>query len=376
MRASLVVLVLLGGCRMATVPYPFERVEAQPRAVHARTIAVLPFVDARQGSDRDGKESVFVYRGIEHDTTRLADMRGEPERALSELLARHLVRAGTFARVVLVDQPKEAPEAELFLTARIRRARGYVESAARDAEAVERRKLDPSQIDDRSVLAEVWLADVTVTARGAPDRPLFVADVGWSIAEERRGEPDAPDPWAVLGDALVVAYGQVASLLAEADLSGAHPVLPEVSLTEAGPTATSSTSSAAPDLAALADRAPPGWRATTHTATSAPPGWRPRTSATPLLCRSTALVAQHTQRFHRVLGPYVPSVEVWWCEGGRLTYDAQVEFPAVYLGRSPRGGHLFVQALGSSNWPGAAAQLTRFFGARLPPGKYHFELEL
>lgn len=357
-------LALLGGCRSVTVPYPIDRVGLRTQALQMRTIALLPFEDGRRGPDRDGDERVFMYQGVAHDSTRLADLRGTPERALSELLARHLVRAGVFARVLLVDDAKEAPEAELFLTARIRRARGYVEANARDDAALKRRQLTDAQRHDRSVLAEVWLEDVTVYARGAPDRPLLRADVGWSIAEERPGEPEAPDPWTVLADALVVAYGQAASLLGAADLGGSVVVEDRVSLD----TATSTTP--ANSLTELREAVPSGWRAGTVTSTRTPIGWRARDTR----CSSLTLTARQTQRFHRVLGPYVPAVDVWWCSGGRLSYDVRAEFPAVYLGRTPTGGHLFVHALGTSSWLDAPAQLARFFAVEKPTARYVFEV--
>lgn len=361
----LVLLLGLGGCATARVPYPLERTPPRTRAVHARTIAVLPLTDARQGPDRDSKEPVFVYRGVELNPTRLDRLAGTPERDLSELLARHLVQGGVFARVVLVDHPKEAPDAELFLRARLRRARGYVEARPRDAEAVARRGLPPSAVDERTVMAEVWLEGLEVVERGG-GAPLFRADVGWSIAEDRAVGEDALDPWSILGEALWVAHEQAAELLRTADLSGATRVQDDVAL---GRAPVSSTHS--PDLAALAEVAPPGWALTTTTSTTPPPGWRRLAGA----CRGGALSAQHTQRFHRVLGPYVPRVELWWCGAdSHLRYDPTVEFPAVYLGQGTHGEQLWVHQVGASGWDGAAEQLAAFFRVVPPPGRYVFEV--
>jgi hypothetical protein len=363
--ASLVLLLALVGCATARVPYPLERTAPRARAVHARTIAVLPLIDAREGPDRDSKEPVFVYRGVELTTTRLDRLAGTPERDLSELLARHLVQAGVFARVVLVDHPKEAPEAELFLRARLRRARGYVEASARDAEALQRRGLPASAAGERTVLAEVWLEGLEVVERGG-GAPLLSADVGWSIAEDRAVGEDAPDPWAILGEALWAAHEQAAALLRAADLSGATRVHDPVALRAAATTSTHS-----PDLAALADVVPIGWALTTTTSTTPPPGWRRLAGA----CRGAALSAQHTQRFHRVLGPYVPRVELWWCGvDSHLRYDPTVEFPAVYQGQGTHGEQLWVHTVGASSWDGAAQQLAQFFRVSPPAGRYVFEV--
>lgn len=353
------------GCATVRVPYPLERTAPEARAVHALTIAVLPLVDARQGPDRDSKEPVFVYRGVELTPTRLDRLAGTAERDLAELLARHLVRAGVFARVVLVDHAKEAPEAELFLRARLRRARGYVEARARDAEALRRRGLPATAEAERTVLAEVWLQDLEVVDR-TEGAPLFRADVGWSIAEDRRVGEDAPDPYAVMGEALWVAYGQAAELLRAADLSGATRVEPRTALRAATTTSTHS-----PPLEALEGVVPPGWATTTTTSTTPPPGWRRLAGA----CRGAEVTAQHTQRFHRVLGPYVPRVAVWWCSAdSHLRYDPTVEFPAVYAGEGTHGERLFVHTVGASAWAGATEQLAAFFRVAPPPGRYVFEV--
>jgi hypothetical protein len=362
---SLVLLVVTMGCATARVPYPLERTPPRARAVHARTIAVLPLIDAREGPDRDSKEPVFVYRGVELTPTRLDRLAGTPERDLSELLARHLVQAGVFARVVLVDDPKEAPEAELLLRARLRRARGYVEVRERDAEALQRRGLPASAAGERTVLAEVWLEGLEVVERGG-GAPLLRADVGWSIAEDRVVGEDPPDPWAILGEALWAAHEQAATLLRAADLSGATRVHDPVALR-----ATTSTGTQSPDLAALAEVVPIGWALTTTTSTTPPPGWR-RLAGT---CRGAALAAQHTQRFHRVLGPYVPRVELWWCGAdSHLRYDPTVEFPAVYQGQGTHGEQLWVHTVGASSWDEAGPQLAQFFRVTPPAGRYVFEV--
>ena len=349
-RAAIGVALTLAGCRTATIPYDLEKVAQRKTPIHARSLVVVPFVDAREGTDRDSDEPIFVYGGIAYRTTDLSHLQGTAERTLAELLARHLVKAGVFASVILVDRIEDAPEADLVLAATIRRARGYAEAEGRSAESKKPR-------DRRSVLAEVWLEDVTITERGGTHRALFDVDLGWSILEERIGEPD---PWAILGEALATVGQQAVRLLASADLEGGYVVLPAVALGAA-------TSSGAPGLDALATAAPPGWRVTTSTAS--PGGWK-RTAGE---CQSTVLRAAQTQRFHRVLGPYVPTVRVSWCGlDARLEIDDRVEFPAVYLGKSKRGAHVFVEALGASNWPRAADQISRFFEIDAPPKRHIF----
>lgn len=340
------------GCRHAEIPYDLGAIVAPPAPIHPERLAVLPFTDARSEDEGTDDAPRFVYRGIELEHTDLDALPGWPLDRVTELVARHLAAARTFAQVILVRSAADAPEADLVLEGRVRRMRGYVE-----AEPPTRASGRPE--DERLVLAEVLLADVVVRQARPPGATLAALDAGWSLEDRRSTAAGSIDPWAVLGAAFQRAVSDLAAELAAADLSGRHIVRTRVRL-EPG--------DRPGDLATLVP--PEGWRVAATSTASTPIGWR----AAPR-CASRRLEAEQTLRFHRVLGPYRPQVAIWSCpRGQRLTFDALEEFPATYLGRDPVGAAVFARQVGASNWPGALAELGAYLGLEPPAARYTFEV--
>jgi len=384
-------LVALGGCHLRTLPRPAplppELVSAGVR--FQKTIAVLPFVDGRSAVDAEDSVDLYVYGGTEFRHTDLGELAGGPERAFAEALARHLVARHSFARVVLVDRLEDAPEAELVLSATLRRARGYVEanerpdpeeaSSAPEKEAPTWRGMAPQRRasrparpkDERTVLAEVWIEDVTVRSTKALSQRLLTADLGWSVVAERKATPKPPDPWEVLAEALDTAHGQLSSLLDEADLSGAFVAQDS---TEISPTVTATLAartSTAALFQAISEASPRGWRAHSAGREGWPIGWRGDRGR----CVSIALEEAQSQRFHRALGPYRPTVQIYVCgNSSHLRFDPLVEFPAEYLGTVVDGAHLFVHALGRSSWKRPVRDLERFLSPSPPTKRHIFEI--
>lgn len=316
---------------------------------------MLPLDDRR--SEGDGADSsVFGYRGIEYEATVLADLRGDPRHRFTEVVAGHFARRRLFAQVILVLEPSQAPEADAILSASMFRMRGYVE-AAPPAEGSGR---DP---DRRMVLSEVVLDDLTLTDAHDPSRRLFASDCGWSIFEERTISPSL-SPWSVLSEALFVAVDACATAIGEADLSGGLDVRTEVALELA---ATASTSTAV--FGALSSP-PAGWAFAATSSAARPEGWKAEGR-----CSAARLEQRQTTRFHRVLGPYRPNVELWACPiGVALRFDSSAEFPARYLGAQRRMRY-FARALGESNWPNAIEQIAAHLAIEPPAQKYTFDLE-
>lgn len=349
-------LALLSGCARLSLPYAVSRVQARPAPAHELKVAVVPFADARSRADGPDDAEGFVYRGVDFAHTDLSDVSGSIESAITHAVASHLAQSRVFRQVILVDRASDAPEADLILSARIRRARGYVE-------ANERKKTSPLPLDERTVLAEVLIADLELRESKAARRLLLRSDFGWSIQEERKAVPEPPDPWSVLSEALFETNDQLVRALAAADLSGTYVVRDSVALE---PVRSSTTAA----FGELATHAPPGW--TFEPAEAALPiGWRGTGQ-----CAAAQLTDRQTQRFHRALGPYKPRVRLWACTGRTaLSYDAKADFPARYLGRSARGVHYFSLALGQSNWPSAESQIARHVGAVAPDRRHVFEIE-
>ena len=350
-----IVALPLAACGHAQIPYDYASVEAAPRPVHALRVAVVPLVDARTKDDASDDASRFTYQGVEFVFTDLRRLRGGATRGLTTMLARHLAHARVFAQVILVDAANDAPEADLVLTGQLRRARGYVESEARD-------EASGKPVDQRTVLAEVFFADLELRDTGQQRRVLLRADAGWSVLAEVSSEPEAPTPWTVLSDALRPALDRFTTLVADADLSGAYVVADQVALA----TGTSTTGL----FGRLADTGPTGWR-WVRTATATPVGWRGDVP-----CEAANYEAQQSLRFHRALGPYVPTVSLWACPTGRpLKYDSLEAQPALYIGRGGGRWNYFVRQVGASNWPKAAEQVTAHLGVHPPAQRYVFEVQ-
>ncbi len=377
--ALVALLPLLGaglGCATRRIPYPLERVPAGRAPVHPLRVAIPPLIDARAPEDREDEAEAFVYRGVEYDFTDLSQLAGGVGGQLAVLLGQHLARRRVFAQIQLVRSAEDAEGADLVLTGAVRRARGYVEAEAPEPPTPPRVRpgappklaappVATSTAGQRRVLGEVFLSNLVLTERSGARRALLDVDVGWAIDEARPvGEDGPPSPWAVLGEVLLPAAEQLAEVVSGADLSGAEPLRRRVELPgwrEVSSTTTAASSATvAPGLDAL--RPPPGWRLE-EPSPGVPEGWSGPA------CPARRLVARQSHRYHRVLGPYRPSVLVWRCPPeARLRLDMRAELPAVALGRDARGASLLVHAVGETNWPGAAEELAAWFGLARPDG--------
>jgi hypothetical protein len=343
-------------CAHAEIPYDLAHVERREKPIHEKRIAVLPFLDGRTRDEGPDDADRFVYQGVELEHTDLSDLRGSPLARVTELVGRHLAQSHVFRQVILVSSSEQAPEADLLMSGRVRRMRGYVE-----ADAPSKDSGRPE--NERLVLAEVVLGDIEVREARAPGRLLFAADVGWSVQDRRTTGAGAIDPWSVLGEALHRTVQELIEGMEKADLSGGTLVKGRVELAigegGAGPYG---------DL----DRAPPeGWRFV-HTATaSEPTGW----NATDARCDEIHLEQSQTLKFHRILGPYRPTVRIWACPSDLvLEYDAMEEFPARYLGARGDGSNYFGWTVGESNWPNALEEIGLHLALRPPPQRYVFQV--
>lgn len=351
MRFVLLALVLLAGCARTVIPYDLSKVEVAPRPVHRKTLAILPLVDGRRAKEAPDPGGRFVYRRIEYVGTPLDSLSGNPMWHLTEILGQHLARTNRFARVMLVLNPQQAPEADLFLSGRVLRARGYVEADAP-------KEASGRPPNERKILSEVALEDLRIVDRA--NRVLFDVDVGWSVASERTVTEEASlEPWGVLADTMQVALTKLSDEIASADLSGAFVVAEAVSLAE----------TATVGFEALEGATPAGWRFVATSSATGPVGWSGE-----IACRHVRFEQRQTLRFHRFLGPYRPSVDVWSCpDDAALSYDARADFPAKYVGARGRRRY-FVHRVGRSNWPKAEDELIRFLDVVPPPGRHVFEL--
>lgn len=330
----------LTGCAGMQAGLPDPGPPPATGASHPWTVAVLPFEDGRLKSEASDAQGLYVYNGVLYQGTRLEDL-DDPAGRFTESFARHLLRTGLFARLVLVRDPAQAQDADLLLKGTIRRARGYVEKKPEG---------------DPRVLAEVMVADL-VLEDPKTQEVRFGGETGWAIVEQR---PEAR-PWSVLGEALGVAVDRWADAVREADLVGFRVVeqasLPKRQLE--GP------------LASWTGSEPPGW---TFTSTS---GRRPEGWTGQAVCDEGTFTQRQVLRFNRAVGPYVPRVIVWRCPSDvRLRWDRSAEFPARVLGTDAQGRWLLVWSLGSGAWPAAEAELQRALSLDPPPRRYIFRLPM
>ncbi len=344
------------GCASARIPYPLEDIESLTRPRHPMRVAILPFDDARLPTEPPDADGRYVFRRREYLGTALENLAGRPVDRVTEVLARHLAKRRMFAQIVLVRDRSQAPDADLILSGKIRRLRGYVEAEPPPKDSGRRP-------NERMVLAEVVLKDLILRA---PDgRPVLHADAGWSIFETRTVDPetDPPDPWAVMSEALRVAVADFVALVDGADLSGRFEARPEVTM--APPTATATATSPWADLGA---RAPYGWRATMES-DGVPVGWDGARR-----CPQFSFRWRQTRRFNRTMGPYQPRVRLWACaKEASYAMDRTVDFPAELLGDGP-GARYFLWALGETNWPRARQEVRAALGIVAPSSRYVFEV--
>ena len=339
------------GCRAVRIPYDYETVSTRPAPVHPIRVAILPLADLRPAAERT-RARRFVYRGREYVGTRIGALPAPPMFEVTEIVARHLARVRVFAQVVLVRDADQgwSEDADLLLRGAVYRLRGYAEARPPPE--------DSGRVPhERRVLAEVFLKNLTLENRHG--QTVMSSDAGWAVSEARHLGPDGhePDPWRVLADAMQVALTRWTDEVAGADLSGRFIVRGRVQLGAGTATATPGR-----PFGMLSALQPEGWRFV-HTSTSARPvGWRG-----PERCRAGHFGLAQTVRFHRVLGPYQPRVELWACpERHVFEYDGRVDFPARVLGRNGESWY-FSLALGESNWPDAEAQIAAHLGLEPPP---------
>ncbi|MBI2376812.1 MAG: hypothetical protein HYV07_22630 [Deltaproteobacteria bacterium] len=334
MRALALALVFATSCHARLAPVATREHATRTRPL---SVAILPLVDARDAEDSaDG----FVYRGVELDHTDLSRLEKSASFELTERLARHLVAARSFAKIVLVDEAPAPSEVDLVLRGKIRRARGYVEAEARAD--------DPKLL----VIAEVVLSEIELLgSRGV----VASADLGWSIAEDRV----APvDPYVVLSEAMDRTFDQLVTLI---DRSELEPLLTSTELARAR------TSSIA--FSSLAVNAPAGFHAQTRR--GVPSGWRVDPAAGS--CESVLFEAAGRLSFHRALGPFVPSVEVWSCPArnryvlkGAGATSGPLELVATYVGLTPDRSRVFVLKMGKSAWTRAQEEIARALTLEAP----------
>ncbi len=344
-------LLLAVGCATAEIPYAYPTLDRTKAPAHDLIVAIEPFVDARGADAGEDAASGFSYRGTELTHTDLGDLARSPGVEITQVVARHLALGRVFRQVVLVLRASQAPEADLVLTGRVRRARGYVGANPTSTTGPDR----------RTVMAEVLLEGVELREPRGANRTLLAADVGWSILEERPGEPELPSPWSVLADGLRVTVDQLQDVVESADLSGEYFVRESVA-----PTATGTVA-----FVALSDVAPFGWRGVADLGPKAPLGWdtdAPR-------CEQFRFVERQQVHFHRALGPYRPTVILWRCpRTARMRYDPMTELPAEFLGVDRSGANILIHAVGRTNWPTARADLLQLLALTPPSQRYIFEL--
>lgn len=344
-------LPLVAACASAEIPYTLSHVATPAAPVHEVKVAVLPLADDRLAGDGPDTDR-FTYRGVEYEATDLSDLEGEASHRITEMVARHLAKAGLFTQVILVLDPSQAPEADLLLTGRIYRMRGYVEVEPEDDARRE-----------RHVLSEVVLQGLTLRDAADPERVLLESDTGWSTFDRRAVEEAGPTPWDVLGETLFVALDKFAQIVAGADLSGALDVRRKVALNLP---ATASTAT----FGELGSSPPHGWGFSQTSTAAQPIGWKGRSD-----CEEARFEQKQTLRFHRVLGPYRPTVLVWACPvEAEFTYDDHEEFPSLFLGERNGRIRYFGWALGETNWPEALHQIARHLQVVPPSQRYLFEL--
>ena len=342
-------LLLLTGCASVELPYDLGKVESRVEPRHPARVAFLPFEDHRASSGDGPDAPEFTYNGIEYEATELEKLKGNPLDRVTEAVARHLAKSRIFAQIILVLDASQAPEADLLLTGKIYRMRGYVENVEDDA-------------TEAHILSEVVITDITLEDARNRGRRLIVSDVGWSILEKRKRTEEGPTPWEVLGEALQTAVTSLVKELEAADLSGKLDVREEVAL-ELLPTSTTAA------FGQLASAPPYGWRYDSVKQKSAPIGWTGDGD-----CDQVTYTQRQSLRFHRALGPYRPTLHLWACPTDvALTYDAKADFPALFLGTRD---HLryFVHAVGETNWPEAKKQIAAHLGVQPPASRHIFEL--
>lgn len=306
-------------------------------------VAVLPLIDGRRTEPAEG--GLYTYRGRTYRGTDLDRMEPDGAAGLTEAVARQLVHEAVFREIVLVLRRDQAPEADLFISGRVVRARGYVES-------------EPSESGQVWVLGEVEIADVRV--EDEEGRLRFHGETGWAFHRRVSLAQSRSDPWRVLSEALAVSVNRLADVWREADFRS-FEARETVQVTQDET-----------DFTRLDRLTPPGWASTGPEASARPRGWAGRAR-----CIHRGFEALQTLRFHRLLGPYVPAVHVWRCPADvELAWMREERFPARLLGTDEEGRWLFVSQVGASNWPRADEAIERALAPEPPPTRHVFRLPI
>ena len=95
--------------------------------MHKLTLAILPTKDSRERSEGTDLAHRYTYRGKSYRFTDLRGLKRGLSNELSGHIAQILHRKSIFRKIVLVNNSSDATDADLILTAAVKRARGYVE---------------------------------------------------------------------------------------------------------------------------------------------------------------------------------------------------------------------------------------------------------
>lgn len=358
-------LLLLSGCgrSLAELPYDVSRVAPADAPHHPLVVAVVRLEDARKPSEAPDSNGAFIYQGVEYRGTVLDALGLDPLREVTLAVAGHLARARVFKTVKVVARPDQATDADLYLTGALVRLRGYVEAHPPESDS-------GRSADERRVVAEVHLRDLAL--RAEPEGPVLARfDVGFSFHDVRSARPEPPDPWAIAAEVLAPALDQLVLAARRATLDGSVGV-GSTALVAVDPRPFETGGTGQDDIArALSAMSPPGWAFSRTSTAAAPPGWDARPGA----CSAGAWRSGQEHGFHRMLGPYIPAVEVWWCEEAvGLSFSVKDDYPAFYLGRDPAGRRWLGRQLGGSSWRGALEAFAEAAALSRPAARHLFEL--
>ena len=350
------------GLKHPTIPIKYESV-VQVEPAHKLTLAILPTKDSRERSEGTDLAHRYTYRGKSYRFTDLRGLKRGLSNELSGHIAQILHRKSIFRKIVLVNNSSDATDADLILTAAVKRARGYVEDL--ELASTQKNTQTGTSTLARQVLAEFVLDNVVLRQKKGGEL-LFDSDFGWSIFESRPvGEDeDSVAAFGVLSDAVLHVLNQLSSALKESELSGAFIVQQKVTML-AG-------QSDGVMLTGLAGALPQGWGITETSSASVPIGWR----AKPKTCDNAELRATQSWKFHRAIGPYRPKLSVWACDATvELSYMHSSSKNAEYLGKKSDGTNYFVLGLGETNWTDYRRELRHFFRLTAPVKRHIFQIK-
>ena len=345
------------GFQRSEIPLTFtDSMKAPVR--HKMSVAILPILDRRPSKEGSDGAYRYSYRGKSYGFTDLRKLKRGFSSQMTSLLAKTLLRTGVFRQIILVDNVAQASGTDLILSGQIKRARGYVQQSVSQDQSAQ--KINPQ----RQVMSEFVMSDVTLRKTQTSTAVVFESDFGWSIFEKRQVADETEAAYRVLADTMSHAFGQLSAALKESDLSGAYTVTERVSyIAEPQPEGR---------FGQLARVGPKHWVVDTTVKTSTvPSGWQGQN----VNCAQTTLRAQQTWRFHRVLGPYRPTVTIWRCPvSSSLDYNMRASQAAEYLGTDGTGEHFFLRALGETNWKSSREDIVKHLSISAPNDKYVFRI--